>query len=164
MNAGSVQLLVVLTAAAIHGFAQSSPKNAQSFEVASIRRSQPGNGALQINYPGGGRLTLRNWPLYSLIGEANGLHYVLVQREMESWRSPLASIPPFSARPVGRTPPKAVAAGGTGRAETATEKAYTPLGKPNWLRKNLESTPRQVFQQAVVPGHKADSVGPPGRG
>ena len=53
-------------------------------------------------------------------------------------------------------------------AETATgfkkERAHTPMGKPTGYEKNLESTPRQVFQQAGVAGHKADSVGPPGRG
>jgi hypothetical protein len=32
----------------------------------------------------------------------------------------------------------------------------------NGYEKNLESTHRQVFQQAGVPGHKGDSVGPPG--
>lgn len=39
---------------------------------------------------------------------------VLVQREMESWRVPLASITLFSAGQFGTTSPNAVAAGGTG--------------------------------------------------
>src|SRR5439155_24999841 len=55
------------------------------------------------------------------------LRGLLVQPEMESWRSLLT-------------------------------------GKPNWLRKESRIHPRQVFQQARVPGHKANSVGPPVRG
>ena len=39
---------------------------------------------------------------------------VLVQREVESGRSPLASITPFSASQFGTTSPKALAGGGTG--------------------------------------------------
>jgi len=41
-------------------------------------------------------------------------------------------------------------------AETATgfkkEKAHTPMGNQTGYEKNLESTSRQVFQQAGVPG------------
>jgi hypothetical protein len=53
-------------------------------------------------------------------------------------------------------------------AETATgfkeEKAHTPMENQTGWEKNRESAPRQAFQQAGVPGHKADSVAPPGRG
>jgi len=40
--------------------------------------------------------------------------HVLVRREMENWRSPLASITPFSASQFGTTSPNALASGGTG--------------------------------------------------
>ena len=39
---------------------------------------------------------------------------VLVQREIESWRAPLASTGPFSAGRFGTIPPNAVATGGAG--------------------------------------------------
>ena len=45
---------------------------------------------------------------------ANPFRGVLVQREVESWRSPLVSITPFSASQFGTTSPNALAAGGTG--------------------------------------------------
>ena len=45
------------------------------------------------------------------------------------------------------------------------ERAHAPNREnQTGYEKNLESAPRQVFQQAGVAGHKADSVGPPGRG
>jgi hypothetical protein len=46
-------------------------------------------------------------------GSEHGIDFVLVQREMESWCSQLASKPPSSAA-VWRTPPIQVADGGTG--------------------------------------------------
>jgi hypothetical protein len=63
----------------------------------------------------------------------------LVQPEMESWRSPLASIPPFSAGPLGGHRPMQWRLVEQAAAETAAgfkkEKAHTPMGKSNWLRK-----------------------------
>jgi hypothetical protein len=58
---------------------------------------------------------------------------VLVQPEMESWRSPLASISPFSAGQLRGHRPMQWRLVQQAAAETATgfkkEKAHTPMGK-----------------------------------
>jgi hypothetical protein len=57
---------------------------------------------------------------------------VLVQREVESGRSPLASITPFLASPFGTTSPNTLAAGGMGAGRNC-----------NWFRKeNTLGSPR----------------------
>jgi len=50
-------------------------------------------------------------------------------------------------------------------AETATgfkkERAHTPVGTPTGYERNLESTPRTVFQQLGLPGQsRFGSFGP----
>lgn len=53
-------------------------------------------------------------------------------------------------------------------AETSTDlekgKAQTPRENQTGDEKSLGFTPREVFQQSGVSGHKADSAGPPARG
>src|SRR5450755_4392729 len=120
---------------------------------------------------------------------------------MESWRSPLASIPPFrraswedtaqrsggwwnrqplklrlisKGNQVGWSPIQTPFTKGAGAPSVHCVPRPCRLGIKQRLiakwenktgyEKNLESTPRQVFQQAAVPGHKAGSVSPPGRG
>jgi uncharacterized protein (TIGR03435 family) len=70
----SVGLLVCVMLSGF-GAAQTPPKSSSAFELASVKRSGPGNGALNIRYTAGGRLSLTNWPLYWLIAEAYGLNY-----------------------------------------------------------------------------------------
>jgi hypothetical protein len=55
--------------------AQTPLKTSLAFELASVKRSRPENGALNIRYTAGGRLSLTNGPLYWLIAEAYGLSY-----------------------------------------------------------------------------------------
>src|ERR1700730_17956170 len=75
---------------------------------------------------------------------------------MESWRSPLASIPPFSA---GRWEDAAQCRGGWWNRQplklqlvSKRKRLILQWENQTGYEKNLESTPRQVFQQAGVPG------------
>jgi hypothetical protein len=65
-----------------------------------------------VRYAGEQQLSARSTFVSALGGILLLSATVLVQREMESWRAPLASITPFSACQFA--PPNAVAAGGTG--------------------------------------------------
>jgi uncharacterized protein (TIGR03435 family) len=67
--------LAVCAGVACFAAAQTPPETSLAFELASVKRSRPGNGALNIRYTAGGRLSLTNWPLYWMIAEAYGLNY-----------------------------------------------------------------------------------------
>src|SRR5262245_4276226 len=120
------------------------------------------------------RLTSRVVNRVKLSRAPTGGIHVLVQREIDSGRAPLASIAPFH-RPVA--PPKVVAVGGRAAAETTTgfekeiswlvrfhDRVPSALGvaiprlggsalnqrpllqwKTNWLRKELESAFAKPF-------------------
>src|SRR5712692_3308615 len=90
---------------------------------------------------------------------------VLVQREMQSWR-PVSEYNAIFGRPVWDD--TAQRSGGWWNGQrlklqlvSKRKRLILQSEKQTGYEKNLESTPRQVFQQAGVPWHKADSVGRP---
>jgi hypothetical protein len=88
---------------------------------------------------------------------------VLVQREVERARSPLASITPFSASRFGTTSPNAVAGGGTGRRRklvsrkenTLDPRSHRPRGWKNKLAREENSDGSNAHTS-----HQATSVWP----
>jgi hypothetical protein len=84
---------------------------------------------------------------------------VLVQREMESWRAPLASIAPI--------PPGQFAAPKTcgGRRQGQRLKlqlvqkrrsGWLATKRPTGYKKDIDYTRRQAREQSGVPGHQVD--------
>jgi uncharacterized protein (TIGR03435 family) len=64
------RFLVSLAVAMTVANAQNTPASRPGFEVSSIKRSPPGDGGMMLEYLPGGRLSVKNCPLYTLIAES----------------------------------------------------------------------------------------------
>jgi hypothetical protein len=88
------------------------PHSSKTFRAAICGKVAPRNSGRMVGNPeaGHGERRFRN----VADGPRKSRSVVLIQRDMESLRSSLASIQPFSAAQFGTRPPNVVAAGGPG--------------------------------------------------